>query len=146
MTILKEGKNVKIGNLTFDIVAPEKIVTTGRYRENDNSLNMILKFGKNKFYFSGDYVRSSEILGKYNASTLDVDIFKWPHHGQMDISYVFLDVLTPSYIIVPNSSIGDRAQKGANHSKAKIYATGGNGYVLAESDGNNITVNKFNNR
>ena len=146
MTILTVGNNVKIGNLTFDIVAPEKFVTSGKYPENYNSLNMILKFGNNKFYFSGDYVGGSDILKKYDASTLDVDIFKWPHHGQMDVSNKFLDVLTPSYIIVPNSSIASQAQNGINHTKAKGYATGTDGYILAESDGNTLTVNKVSKR
>ena len=146
MTILKVGNNIKIGNLTFDIVAPETLTSSGKYPENDNSLNMILKFGKNKFYFSGDHVRSSEILKKYDSSTLDVDIFKWPHHGQESVSNKFLDALTPAYIIVPNSTIKEDAQKGINYTKAKGYATSGDGYILAESDGNTLTVNKVSKR
>jgi competence protein ComEC len=146
MTILTVGNNVRIGNLTFDIVAPTTFRTSGSYRENYNSLNMILKFGKNKFYFSGDYVGTSEILSKYDASTLDVDVFKWPHHGQMDISNKFLDVLTPAYIIVPNTSIATQAQNGIKHTKATGYATGSDGYVLVESDGTNYNVTKVSKR
>ena len=146
MTILKPGKDVRIGNLYFDIVAPDSLKTTGRYRENYNSLNMILKFGKNKFYFSGDHVRSSDILKKYDTSTLDVDVFKWPHHGQESVSNKFLDALTPKYIIVPNTTVKDAAQSGINYSKAKGYATGTDGYILIESDGKNLNVNKVNTR
>ena len=146
MTILSIGNNVKIGNLTFDIIAPNGFVSTGSYPENSNSLNMILKFGKHKFYFSGDHVRSGEILKSYDASMLDVDVFKWPHHGLENVANNFLDTIKPEYIIVPNSSMKDAAQKGVNHTKATGYATGSDGYVLAESDGTNLTVTKFKTR
>ena len=140
MTILGRGLDQKIGGLTFDIVAPDGLVTGGRYPENNNSLNMILKFGNHKFYFSGDHVRSSEILKNYSASTLDVDIFKWPHHGQESVSTKFLDALSPSYIIVPNSTHQGSSSSGISYSKAKGFATGTDGYVLAESDGTTLTV------
>ena len=146
MTILGRGYNTNIGGLSWDIVAPNGFTTGGSYPENNNSLNMILKFGNHKFYFSGDHVRSNEILQSYDASTLDVDIFKWPHHGQESVSNKFLDVLTPKYIIVPNSSIGSQAQSGISHTKATGYATGSDGYILAESDGTTLTVTRVNKR
>ncbi len=146
MMILSLGKDIKIGNLRFDIVAPNGFVSTGGYPENTNSLNMILKFGKHKFYFSGDHVRTGEILKAYDSSILDVDIFKWPHHGLETVANNFLDVVKPEYIIVPNSTIKEAAQKGIRYTKATGYATGSDGYVLAESDGTHLTVTKVNKR
>ena len=146
MTIMKPGLNQMIGGLNWDVVAPANLVTTGRYAENNNSLNMILKFGKNKFYFSGDHVRSSEILKSYSTDTLDVDIFKWPHHGQESVDKKFLDALSPQYIIVPNGRAQGSSNSGISYSKAKGYATGTDGYVLAVSDGTNLTVTQVNKR
>ena len=146
MHIMNLGLNQKIGNLTFDIVAPNGLVSSGGYPENTNSVNMILKFGNHKFYFSGDHVRTNEILNSYDKSVLDVDIFKWPHHGLENVSNSFLDVLSPSYIIVPNGSLQDASKKGISHTNAKGYATGSDGYVLAESDGKVLTVTRVNSR
>ncbi len=146
MTILTPGKDIKIGNLTFDIVAPKSLKTGSGYPENNNSLNMILKFKNHKFYFSGDHIRSSEILSSYDASTLDVDILKWPHHGEERVANSFLDVLTPSYVIAPASGLKDPVKDGASHCKAKVYYTGNDGYVLAESDGTNLSVSKVSKR
>ncbi len=143
MTILTPGLNTKVENLTFDIVAPEKLVSGSGYPENNNSLNMILKFGDTKIYFSGDHVRSNEILQKYDKDILDVDIFKWPHHGLESVSNKFLDAVSPEYIIIPNSNKPAPATKGINYTKAVGYSLDKSGYVLAESDGTTLTVTKY---
>ena len=146
MVLMKPGLNQKIGNLTFDIVAPASFKSGSGYVENYNSLNMILKFGKHKFYFSGDHVRSDEVFKNYSKETLDVDILKWPHHGQATVSNNLLDAMSPTYIIVPNSSHQSGSNAGIRHTKAKGYITGNNGYILAVSDGTNLKVTQVSKR
>ena len=147
MTILKPGLNQTIGNLNFDVLEPLSFRSgTGGYPENYNSLNFILKFGNHKFYFSGDHVRSEEILKNYSKDTLDVDILKWPHHGQASVSNKLLDAMTPSYIIVPNSGHQSGSNSGIRYSKAKGLATGSDGYILAVSDGTNLKVTQVSKR
>ena len=147
MTILKPGLNQTIGNLNFDVLEPLSFRSgSGGYPENYNSLNFILKFGNHKFYFSGDHVRSEEILKNYSKETLDVDILKWPHHGQASVSNKLLDAMTPSYIIVPNSGHQSGSNSGIRYSKAKGYATGSDGYILAVSDGTNLKVTQVSKR
>ena len=155
ITYLEPGLDVKIGNLTFDILAPEvgTFVTTGDYPENRNSLNMVLKFGNHKFLFTGDYARDSEMLKNYPSQVENIDIFKWPHHGQEVVKNSLIDAMKPKYIIVPNENISDRnyAADGISRAKKydryiKSYYLGSKGYVLAESDGETLTVTKFSKR
>ena len=148
MTVLTPGENIKIGNITFDIVGPQEIVTTKTksYPDNYNSLNMILKFGNNKFYFSGDGIQENLILEKYGKDVLDVDVFKYPHHGQNSISNEFMDALSPKYVIVPHSDSNypeNRIKQYLrNNFDTDIMVLGNTKSVLMESDGNEITVTK----
>ena len=144
MTILKPGLNISIGNLKFDIVAPASLSTSGGYPENNNSLNMILKFGKTKFYFSGDHVRSDEIMKNYSADILSVDVFKYPHHGQEYVSPDFINLLKPKYVMVPNTSnaIPSGSMNAFNKLNAQVFVLGSSGYVLVESDGKTVTATK----
>lgn len=143
MTILTTGLNAKVENITFDIVGPLSIGTNNNY----NSLNMILKFGNNKFYFSGDYIQEDLILNKYTSATLKVDVFKYPHHGENIVSEKFIDVIRPKYVMVPGFN-KDRMKGKVNFDKFSaigsqvlLYGNASTvGNVLIESDGNNIKV------
>ena len=149
LTVLTPGNNIKIGNLIFDCVGPQTIYTTKEhyYSDNYNSLNLILKFGNNKFYFSGDGIQEDEILAKYDKKTLDVDLFKYPHHGQQVsgeklLSVDFVKILSPKYVMIPAKSNNlERNMKDAlKEMGAEVILTGTGGNTLVESDGNNIKV------
>ncbi|HPE14631.1 MAG TPA: MBL fold metallo-hydrolase, partial [Bacilli bacterium] len=138
ITILKEGESVKIGNLTFDVVGP--ITLTGSV--NVNSLNLILKYGDVKIFFAGDGIQEKEILNKYNTSILDVDVLKYPHHGQATISDAFLDALTPKFVMVTHveNDIPASVQKKLKSLGATTYITAKNGNMVLTVDGKNVDV------
>jgi len=152
MTVLKPSMNIKIGNITFDCVGPQTLYTTSQhyYASNYNSLNLILKFGNTKFYFAGDGIQETEILSKYGKETLKVDVFKYPHHGELvsgeaALSTDFVEVLSPRYVTIPNISnkLENKMNKFLNSIGAEIILTGvSRKNVLIESDGSNITVYK----
>ena len=147
MTILTAGENVKVENITFDIVGPLDIGTTNNvsYVNNYNSLNMILKFGNNKFYFSGDFIQEDLIMNKYGNETLKVDVFKYPHHGENDVSEKFIDIINPKYVMVPGFN-KDRMKVNFNKfstigSQVLLYGNKDKvGNVLIESDGSKLTI------
>ena len=68
------------------------------------------------------------------------------------ISNQMLDAMQAKYIIIPNKQDGfdqynkNEAYEGAKRSKAKNYYLGSDGYVLAETDGVNLTVTKYKTR
>ena len=146
ITYIGPELDYKIGNINFDIVAPQNLVTSGGYPENTNSLNMILKFGSRKIYFSGDNIRSSEVYKNYSSDILDVDVLKYPHHGLATVSDEMIKTLSPEYIIVPNRQVSDAAKSRGKLVGAKVMATGSSGYILLETDGTDLTVNQYSSR
>ena len=153
ITILTPGLNYKIGNLTFDILAPMELVSSANY----NSLQMILKYGDHKFYFTGDSAKSvfNKVYDTYDHSVFsNITVFKHPHHGQETVPDKFITAMAPKYVIVPNTRSG---VTGSAYRKVgstvyvlgdKLYNTSNiigagsslKGYVLVETDGKNLTV------
>ena len=140
VNILTPQLNVKIGNILFDILSPFDLNGS----TNDNSLNMILKFGNHKFYFTGDTGTTvlKKIKNEYNESVYEnISIFKHPHHGQNEVPSNLIQIMAPKYVIVPNISKG---LAGSEYKKVNsiVYELGSKngGYVLAESDGVNLIV------
>ena len=146
ITYIGPELDYKIGNINFDIVAPQNLVTSGGYPENTNSLNMILKFGSRKIYFSGDNIRSSEVYKNYSSDILDVDVLKYPHHGLATVSDEMIKTLSPEYIIVPNKQVSNAAKSRGKLVGAKVMATGSSGYILLETDGTDLMVNQYSSR
>ena len=144
VTVLTPKDDVKIGNLVFDIIGPLSLERSGEYRNNHNSLNMILKFGNNKFYFSGDGIEEEEILAKYSVDKIKSDVFKYPHHGKYGLSANFLRAVSPKYVIVTHheNTLNQTATGVFNDLKSQIFVVGnkGIGTVFMESDGKNIVV------
>jgi competence protein ComEC len=151
ITILAPGStNVKIGNLTFDILSPinKKTKSESAYVANVNSMNMILKYGNTRFYFSGDGIQEKDILNNYDPSMLKVDVLKYPHHGQHALSQNFLNITSPKYVIIPNSSataLNAETKPRINKIGAQVYATGSdtNKSILVTSDGKNVTLTRL---
>ncbi len=148
ITILTPGQNVKVENITFDIIGPLEIGSSNSYKNNYNSLNMILKFGNNKFYFAGDYIQEDLIMSRYSKDVLKVDVFKYPHHGENVVSDKFIDIISPKYVIVPgfNKSRMKINFNKFNSMSSEVLLVGNKdnvGNVLIESDGSNLTVTKM---
>lgn len=144
--IMKTGDHITIGDITIDCYSPItfQTKTQNTYAENHNSLNFILTYGKNKFMFTGDHMQSSEILKKYNASLMDVDLFKYPHHGQDSVGKDMVYAMTPEYVIVTNTQINS-LKKYKEYSyfqdlNSQIYYSGEHKHILVKSDGKNITI------
>jgi beta-lactamase superfamily II metal-dependent hydrolase len=76
----------------------------------------------------------------------DVDVLKYPHHGNSTVSDNLLNTITPEYVIVPNF----RSAKYPNSSNIsrlrkfniKTYRQSDSktGNIYLKSDGNNITI------
>ncbi|MBQ6285073.1 MAG: InlB B-repeat-containing protein, partial [Bacilli bacterium] len=140
VNVVTPQMNYKIGNLEFDILAPFDLNGS----TNDNSLNMILKYGSHKFYFTGDTGTSvlKKIYQTYDSSVYEnISIFKHPHHGQNEVPSSLIKVMKPQYVIVPNNT---KSLAGSEYKSVKstVYELNNNkgGYVLAESDGTTLKV------
>ena len=83
-----------------------------------------------------------KIYETYNSSVYEnISIFKHPHHGQNEVPSNLINAMKPKYVIVPNTS-KNLASSEYRKVESTVYALGNNkgGYVIAESDGKNLTV------
>ena len=150
--ITKPGDTITVGEMKLYFMEPTSIKTSGSYPQNANSSIFILTFKNNSFMFTGDIsIHSSQLnsIRNYSKSfgiSPDVDVLKYPHHGNSTLSDDVLSTVKPEYIIVPNNHSpkypsSDNINR-INNRGIKMYrqsdSSTGNIYVV--SDGNNISV------
>ena len=152
MNVKNPGDIITIGDITIYILGPYKLDNKSKYMQNANSFIFILKYKNNTFMFTGDadtgtfnYKQLKPYADKLGIS-LDVDMLKYPHHGNSNLDNDLLNAMTPKYVIIPNYNY-TQYPVSSNKSKltrigASIYQNGKDGNIVLTSDGNNITVKK----
>lgn len=140
---------LQVGDMILYFIAPLKLVCN----KNNNSFIFILQYGNNKFMFTGDsdsvLYKPKELIEnakKIGLNNINVDMVKYPHHGNQNIPEEFLDASKPKMFVVPNvhsegkpsTSIRNRLSKRGiklyRQSDSKTFN------LLLTSDGNNIKV------
>lgn len=151
-TILKPKDKLTIGEMEIYVIGPvaERLTTW----QNANSLVFILKFGNNKFMFTGDtpdiYMDTTKFLQNASAfnMNIDVDVLKWPHHGYDDtvLKDEFFEATTLDYAIIPRYFCNTTWPTGTTKYQLQKYNIkhyevcyhGQN--VVLESNGKTITI------
>ena len=142
---MKVNDNINIGDMNIFCVGPIKFQTKSqnKYRQNYNSLNFILTYGDTKFMFTGDYMQYSNILNKFSTSVLDVDVLKYPHHGNATLGKALVNAMSPKYVVLTNSrdELSSRNEKDyLEDVGASFYYSYKHGNILILSNGKNLTV------
>ena len=142
---MKVGDNIDVGDMNIYCIGPISFQTKSqnKYRQNYNSLNFILTYGTTKFMFTGDYVQYTNVLNKFNKSLLNIDVFKYPHHGNASLSKSFVNAISPKYVILTNSSdeLSSRVEKTyLKNVGASFYYSYKHGNILITSDGTNLAI------
>lgn len=113
---------------------------------NERSAQMRLQFGERTMLFTGDMMQKTQkrLMEVIDPWLLDIDIFKYPHHGLSLPDDDFLDLVSPAYVIITNTA-GDRTKKVRNYlTKKKIpWATTVPGYVSLTTDGKTWVVERI---
>lgn len=150
MYIKSVGDVITIGDVTIYILGPYKLNNTSKYKQNDNSFIFILKYKNNSFMFTGDadtntfnYSKLKPYADKLGIS-LNVDMLKYPHHGNANLEDKLLNAMKPKYVIIPNYNYSQFPTT-TNKNKlskigAKVYQNSIDGNIVLKSDGTNITV------
>ncbi|RKY89284.1 DNA internalization-related competence protein ComEC/Rec2, partial [candidate division KSB1 bacterium] len=141
---LKAGKKIILGkNKYLFILNP--VFMNGKLNEDDNSLVILLVYGKNKILFTGDIGKKGESLLKIWSEILRSDVLKVPHHGSSTSSTMdFIRIVNPEYAVI---SVG--AFNPFNHPStdvlnryalinSKILRTDVDGTIVFKSDGDKI--------
>lgn len=118
--------------------------------KNNNSFVFILVYGNNKFMFTGDADSVLHNVDTLNntakklglASGIQVDVFKYPHHGNQMLDTKLINALNVKAIIVPNYNAPQYGEATYFRNRGiEVYrqsdSTTGN--ILIASDGNKIT-------
>ena len=150
--IVDAPEKIVIGDIELYFIAPHTIITSGKYPQNANSSIMILKYYNTSFMFTGDSggenMNVSKLREKANSLgiSLDVDMLKYPHHGNAILSDSFLSAIKPEYVIVPNYKSAkypssDNINKLSSYG-VKMYrqSDSSTGNIYLYSDGNTVSV------
>ena len=145
ISIMKVGDNFNIGDMNIFCIGPISFQTRSqnKYRQNYNSLNFILTYGDTKFMFTGDYMQYSNILKRFSKNLLDVDVLKYPHHGNASLGKELVEAMSPKYVVLTNSrdELSNRVEKTyLTNVGASFYYSYKHGNILMISDGTTITV------
>ncbi len=137
------------GDMTLYFIAPWNKVCNN----NNNSFIFILTYGNNSFMFTGDaYSAFNDLTTLTNNAKqlglkdIDVDMLKYPHHGNNPMSDKLLNAIKPEMVVVPNFHASkypteSNQQLIRNHG-AKIYrqSDSSTGNITLISDGTTIKV------
>ena len=148
--VIKAGTKLVIGDMTLYFIGPPGYKTTGSHRGNANSFIFILKYKNNTFMFPGDAdsgtfnVSKNKSYANKLGISLDIDVLKYPHHGNTSIETAILNAMSPKYILIPNYN-ASKYPNSSNRQKIKntgayIYENARDGNIVLKSDGKNITV------
>ncbi len=152
-------KEAAAQELEIEVPAADEVFTLGGTRvevlgpredyneTNDTSIVLKLTFGDTKFLLTGDMETAAEKDLVEAGCNLDVDLLKVGHHGSSgSTSYTFLNAVTPEYGVI---SCGMGNDYGHPHEETlsrlrdagvQLYRTDLQGDILAESDGESITI------
>ena len=148
--VKKAGEKLQIGDMTLYFLGPYQYTNTGKYRGNANSYIFILKYKNTTMIFPGDAETSTFSYSKLKpfadklGISLDIDVLKYPHHGNANLDTDLLNAMTPSFILIPNYN-ASKFPNSSNKNKiqntgAKIYQNATDINIVLISDGKNITV------
>jgi beta-lactamase superfamily II metal-dependent hydrolase len=117
--------------------------------ENDNSLVLLLTYGKERFLLTGDIEKKpeQELVEKYKDG-LEAEVLKVPHHGSnTSSSEAFIEAVKPHYSVVstdgkkyglPKKEVLERYQKAG----AEVLRTDEKGDITFLSTEDTLTLKK----
>lgn len=156
ITVPHEGDKYELGSAEIEVVYNSSA-------EQNDSLVLLITYGKTSFLFTGDieYSAQTQIAEKYqnqagNGKPYEISLMKLPHHGaQCDSLYRFLETFMPEYVIISvgaNNGNGHpsentlskledldsvQSEKGKH---CKVFRTDLNGDIIVKSNGKTISV------
>ena len=96
-----DGDRFTLGSAQITVYRDE----TPNIDKNRHSIVLKVVLGKRSILLMADAIgRTQEyLLSKYDPSEFQADVFKYPHHGYVNMTYAFLDAIDPSLSVITNS-------------------------------------------
>lgn len=138
---LKNYDELDLGGIHLTCVGPTKPVGAGAV--NKDSLNILLTYGSRRILFTGDYVRSVDIIEQHRELVENVDVLKFPHHGiePFCVDAWVVKIMNPELILVPAQFGGnvERLLRQRKMTETTVIDTG-KGDVVVLTDGESLEV------
>lgn len=137
--------------------AAVEVVDISSSQDND-SLVLLITYGKNKFLFTGDIEDNAQkrIYEKYQDKDGEdkgykLDLIKMPHHGSYTGSlFPFFRTFMPDYVVIsvgqgnryghPDRETMDMLTNEKSGWQPKVYRTDQNGDIIVKSNGKELSV------
>ena len=135
------GDVLQLGEATATIISPEQQTSD----ENENSIVVLLQYGKNRFLFCADAGEKTEAKLREKYPDLQADVIKVAHHGSGTASQMqFVLAVAPRYAVISgNNSYNNPDEEVVTKwlvGKAQILHTLQNGHIVMHSDGKSIVI------
>ncbi len=148
--VVSRGDVLTFGDVTIEVLYPEKDADTEAVSDNNHSTVLRVKFGQRKFLMTADIETAAEINLLNAPEYLQTDVIKVAHHGSRTSSITeFVKVSKAKLAII---SVGKNSPFGHPHeevverwkiSGAQVLTTGENGTISISTDGNDLQLKTF---
>ena len=140
-----------LGKLSMTIMSPLDTDASEDEDENERCLTLRATFGASSIFLAADVGEptEAELLDRYPAAMLRVDLLGVGHHGAATSSGAdFLSALSPKYAVIScgkNNSYGhpsDGTLERLGEAGAEVFRTDRDGTVVFVTDGTHLTAPK----
>ena len=147
---LREGEHREHAGASLTVLAPSAGYTPAKTARNDDSLVLLLAYGRHKFLLTGDAERrvESDLAGR--GALPEVDVLKAGHHGsKTSTTEAFLSATRPLFALI---SVGEGNSYGHPFPEVldrlgamgtRVLRTDELGLVQIRSDGKRLTVSRY---
>src|SRR5262245_23500716 len=121
----RTGDTVTVGDLTFDVLSPDRCWVDSHSDPNNDSLVLLLRDGPDSMLFTGDAEREAQQVLLDTGRLQEVDVLKMPHHAGDTSLPDFFPAVSPEVVVIsvgqpnpyghPNpTALGEAAVTGAD--------------------------------
>ena len=138
------GDTFSLGSGSFQIISP---VSRGHEDENQDSMGIILKNGRDRFFIGGDIGLEGEQEILESGLDIQADVMLMNHHGS-HVSREFFQAVDPSWAVIScgeNNSYGHPRQDTVEllqEFQVPLFRTDKQGTITAVSQGQGITFDQ----
>lgn len=141
ITLPQVDKPFNLGSAKIEIV-------NARAEKENDSLVLLITYGKTTFLFTGDMEQNQEslICGQYNDERQNITLLKVAHHGSdTSTSIRFLSMLMPQYAVIsveennpdhPSEQTLSRLEQ----ADVAVYQTDEHGDIIVKSNGETVSI------
>ena len=147
---MRGGRSFSYGGARIEVLSPPSDYVASADPKNNDSLALLVAYGKRSFLFTGDMEKPMEGRILEDGEPIRADVLKVAHHGSKTSSIEpFLDAVSPTLAVIsdgfensfhhPHREVLERL---AAH-RAGILRTDQQGLITIRTDGNRLFVDTF---